>query len=216
MEPLSLVLLGGLLALDETSFGQFMVSRPIVAGALAGWVLGDPMSGFLVGGILECVYLPRLHVGGALFPDGVPATVTAAAVYAQAPGAGALAVALVAGLAIGEMGGRTIGVQRRLVSRLVPAAGQGGLSPRQVERSHLAAVALDGLRGTMVTALGVVGVAPIAAWLARHWPLTAEVTTSLIWALAALGVGMLFPRLSGVRGVALLLAGVAVAAGVLL
>ncbi|MED5200176.1 MAG: hypothetical protein VYB51_10255 [Gemmatimonadota bacterium] len=39
---MSLAILGGLLALDATSVGQFMISRPLVAGTLAGWWLGDP------------------------------------------------------------------------------------------------------------------------------------------------------------------------------
>ncbi len=53
MNILLLSLLGGVLAVDGTSVGQFMVSRPLVAGVLAGWLLGDPMSGLWVGGILE-------------------------------------------------------------------------------------------------------------------------------------------------------------------
>ena len=35
----SLAILGGLLALDETSVGQFMISRPLVGGSeIPGWV----------------------------------------------------------------------------------------------------------------------------------------------------------------------------------
>ena len=36
MEIVQVSLLGGLLGLDGTAVGQFMVSRPIVAGALVG------------------------------------------------------------------------------------------------------------------------------------------------------------------------------------
>ena len=54
---LPLVLLGGVLALDATSVGQFMFSRPLVAGALAGWVVGDAALGLSVGVVLELYLL---------------------------------------------------------------------------------------------------------------------------------------------------------------
>lgn len=38
MELALIALLGGGLALDATSVGQFMLSRPLVAGALTGWM----------------------------------------------------------------------------------------------------------------------------------------------------------------------------------
>ncbi len=53
MELLYIGLLGGLLALDTTSVGQFMFSRPLVAGAITGWVLGDLSLGLTIGVVLE-------------------------------------------------------------------------------------------------------------------------------------------------------------------
>ena len=53
MELALVALLGGVLALDGTSVGQFMLSRPVVAGALTGWMLGDPALGLLIGTLLE-------------------------------------------------------------------------------------------------------------------------------------------------------------------
>ena len=44
-----LALLGSWAALDGTSIGQIMVSRPIVSATLAGWLVGDPATGLLVG-----------------------------------------------------------------------------------------------------------------------------------------------------------------------
>lgn len=220
MEPLSLIVLGGLLALDETSLGQFMVSRPIVAGALAGWLLGDPLTGFAVGGVIECLYLPRLHVGGARFPDGVPAAVTAAAVSAHAPDAGTLAIAVVAGLVVGELGGRTIVMQRRLLGRVVPERGDPEITPGKVERSHLLAVSLDGLRGAVVTAVGIGLMAPLATALAAASAAPGrsadQLTASALWILAALGAGMLWRgRAWRARDLAFLAAGAAAAIGVL-
>ena len=57
MELALVALLGGVLALDGTSVGQFMLSRPVVAGALTGWMLGDPALGLLIGTLLELYLL---------------------------------------------------------------------------------------------------------------------------------------------------------------
>jgi len=65
VELLPLTLLGGLLALDGTSLGQFMISRPLVAGVLTGWMVGDPVLGLLIGGILEVYFISIFPVGGA-------------------------------------------------------------------------------------------------------------------------------------------------------
>ena len=77
---MSLVVLGGLLALDATSVGQFMISRPLVAGTLTGWWLGDPALGLEIGAILELFHLAGVPAGGSRVPDTGPASVVAVAV----------------------------------------------------------------------------------------------------------------------------------------
>src|SRR5687768_1376197 len=79
-------LLGGALALDATALGQFMLSRPMAAGLLAGWLAGDPATGFLVGVVLEIYLLVAFPVGGASFPEGATGTVVAAVTAASHPG----------------------------------------------------------------------------------------------------------------------------------
>src|SRR6185503_8489273 len=108
MTLLSASLLGGLLALDATAVGQFMVSRPLAAGLLAGWLAGDPVAGFLVGVILEIYLLVAFPVGGARFPEGATATVVGAVPAAPNPGPGALALGVGLGLVWGQLGGWSI------------------------------------------------------------------------------------------------------------
>jgi hypothetical protein len=75
IEPLSvllLLLLGGWAALDGTAAGQFMISRPLVTGVLAGMLLGDPLTGLLTGAILELLHLGALPVGGCPPPGAGP------------------------------------------------------------------------------------------------------------------------------------------------
>lgn len=51
-------------------FGYNMLNRPIVEGALMGLVLGDPVTGTIIGATLEIVFLGSFPVGAAVSPDG--------------------------------------------------------------------------------------------------------------------------------------------------
>jgi PTS system mannose-specific IIC component len=46
-----------------------MISRPIVAAPLTGWLLGEPLVGLQIGALLELLWLGRLPVGAAIPPD---------------------------------------------------------------------------------------------------------------------------------------------------
>lgn len=57
-------LVGGLLSLDRTAALQTMVSRPIVAAPVIGYVLGNPSAGLVVGVLLELIFIGDFPVGG--------------------------------------------------------------------------------------------------------------------------------------------------------
>ena len=82
---LLLVLWGTLAALDLVSVPQAMISRPLVAGAVAGWLAGDVEAGLRIGVLLELFALDVLPIGAVRYPDYGPATVVAAALAAGAP-----------------------------------------------------------------------------------------------------------------------------------
>lgn len=65
--------------LDRTAAFQFMISRPIVAAPLTGWLLGDPLIGLQVGALVELLWLGRLPVGAAIPPDDTQVAVGATA-----------------------------------------------------------------------------------------------------------------------------------------
>lgn len=71
--PLSEIFIGALVAIlvgvDRTAALQLMVSRPLVAAPLTGWLLGDPLAGLLIGALVELLWLGRLPVGAAIPPD---------------------------------------------------------------------------------------------------------------------------------------------------
>jgi PTS system mannose-specific IIC component len=66
-----------LTGLDRVALVQVMISRPLVAGPLTGWVLGSPLVGLEVGMLLELLWLGRLPVGAAIPPDDTQVTVGA-------------------------------------------------------------------------------------------------------------------------------------------
>ncbi len=74
-------LLAGLVAmltgLDRVALIQFMISRPLVAATLTGWVLGNPLVGMEIGMLLELLWLGRLPVGAAIPPDDTQVAVGA-------------------------------------------------------------------------------------------------------------------------------------------
>jgi PTS system mannose-specific IIC component len=74
-------LLAGVVAmltgLDRVAFVQIMISRPLVAGTLAGWALGNALIGMEVGMLLELLWLGRLPVGAAIPPDDTQVAVGA-------------------------------------------------------------------------------------------------------------------------------------------
>ena len=60
---LLLVIWGMLVGLDLVSVPQAMIARPVVAGAVAGWLAGDVEAGLRVGVLFELFALDVLPVG---------------------------------------------------------------------------------------------------------------------------------------------------------
>lgn len=60
----------GLLALDTTIAFQILLSQPIFACPIIGWLLGNPQMGLEVGLIMQLLWLHIVPVGAAIFPEG--------------------------------------------------------------------------------------------------------------------------------------------------
>ena len=71
---------GGFLSLDRTAALQVMVSRPIVAAPAIGYILGDVLTGLMIGGILELLWIGELPIGGHIPAHEVMLTVSIAAI----------------------------------------------------------------------------------------------------------------------------------------
>jgi PTS system mannose-specific IIC component len=192
-------LLGGLLALDGTSVGQFMLSRPLVAGALLGWVLGDPALGFTVGAVLELYLLVSFPTGGSRFPEGATATVVAVASAAGSTAPGALPLSIAVGLVWGQLGGFSITALRHANSRLVPEPTRAPRGPTDVTTAQAMGLLLDFLRGALVTLTGVLSGRVVVGTLADAWTLAPGPSIGLVLVGGAVSAGILLRDLGGFR-----------------
>ena len=199
VDYLPLTLLGGLLALDGTAVGQFMVSRPLVAGVLAGWVVGDPALGLLIGGILEVYFISIFPVGGAEFPEGGPPSLVAVATGAAVAGPAGVAAGVFVGLLLSRFGSLSTKILRRVNGRIASDPSRMEVSASRVIWAHLACVGLDFVRGCLLTLLGLW----IGSWMAEAplgiWPLRWPGTLALVAIGATIPAGALVGSLGGWR-----------------
>lgn len=180
-----LVLLGGWMAVDGTSVGQFMASRPLVAATLAGWVVGDPVAGLTVGVVLELFHLAVLPVGGARFPEGGPAAVVAGSAYAAAGAVpGALLMMVAFALAWEWVGGETLRVMRLMNVRLVHGPDPADAADH-LQLRHVAAIGLDFIRGMLVVGVGLLILSTLLIVSSERWSLDAEIARLAVAAAAA-------------------------------
>ena len=187
LDLLWLSLLGGWVATDSTSFGQFMVSRPIVAATLAGWIVGDPLAGATLGVVLEAFHLNVLPVGAARYPEAGPAAVVAGAAYGIA-GASPGAMLIVIGFALvwEAVAGHSVHRLRHVNVRFAASRVE---DTARLQRRHLSATGLDFLRGVLLFVAGYAILTALLALLIPYWGLddrlTALITGGLLVGLLA-------------------------------
>jgi PTS system mannose-specific IIC component len=148
---------GTLVGVDLVSLPQMMIARPLVAGTVAGAILGDLDAGLKIGVVFELLQYDILPVGAVRYPEYGPATVGAVATAHAAAGALGLGLGTVVGLVTGLVGGISMHLLRRINSRIVHAASatlESG-DPRALMRLHVGGVLRDGIRAALVTGLGL-------------------------------------------------------------
>ena len=197
MDLAFLTFLGGLLALDGTSFGQFMVSRPLVAGTLTGWAVGDPVLGLLMGGILEFYFISVFPVGGAQFPEGGPPTLVAVATAVAAPGPAGIALGALMGFLWSRLGAISTRFLRRINGRLAPDPSRGPVSASRILGAHLGGLALDFARGGCLSLMGVIIGQGFAWAVGDQWPLGMTATVGMLAVGACVPAGAFIGSLGG-------------------
>jgi PTS system mannose-specific IIC component len=188
---LGLLAWGTLVGLDLVSVPQMMIARPLVAGPIAGAMLGDVGTGLALGVLFELFQYEVLPVGAARYPEYGPATVAAVSAAHAAAGTIGLGIGALVGLISGMAGGVSLHVVRRLNARAVrraTAALEAG-DPRVLLRLHTAAILRDAGRAAVVTAFGL-GLALLArTYLAGTISVRGMILLNVAAVGAALAVG---------------------------
>lgn len=70
MELILISLFISVLALDITIAFQVLLSSPIFAGPLLGWLLGDVWLGFEIGFLFQLLWLSKIPAGAFIVPEG--------------------------------------------------------------------------------------------------------------------------------------------------
>ncbi len=195
--------------LDRTAAGQFMLSRPIVAAPLTGWLLGSPEAGLQIGAMLELLWLGRLPVGAAIPPDDSQVAVgcTLLAVAAQARTGMPLQAVAVASLLLGMpfgKAGQFFDRQARILNGKLLHRAEKALEcgcAKSLERLHLL-----GMLHFALASAATLGVVVSGGWLllplalkTLEQPLTA--VSNWLWLLFPLtGIASLLGGLKVPRG----------------
>jgi PTS system mannose-specific IIC component len=183
---LLLMVWGTLVGLDLVSVPQAMISRPLVAGTVAGWLAGDVEAGLRVGVVLELFALDVLPIGAVRYPDYGPATVVAAALAAGAPWELGLGLSVGMALVLAILGGWSLQFVRRWNARAIQrraaalAAGESGA----IRRLQHGGLLRDALRGAVLTGAGLA-----VAWAAARW-ISLDRRTAVGLTLLAIGAGL--------------------------
>ena len=190
---LQLVLLawGTLVGLDLISVPQMMIARPVVAGPVAGAILGDVATGLALGVVFELFQYDILPLGAARYPEYGPATVAAVSAAQAGAGTFGLGFGVLVGLTTGLVGGVSLHLVHRLNARAVEAAVpalEAG-DPRVLVRLHVAGIVRDAARAALVTGVGLVLAQLVRVFLAGAYTLRGVAGLAVAGVAGALAVG---------------------------
>ena len=177
---------GTLVAVDLVSVPQALISRPLVAGCVAGWIAGDVEAGLRAGVLFELFALDVLPIGAVRYPDYGPATVAAAALGAGAPWELGLGLGATLGLVLAVLGGGTLQWVRRMNANAIQhraaalAAGEGSA----IRRLQYGGLIRDAVRGFGLTAAGLAAAWALASFARIDRP------TALGLTLVTIGCGL--------------------------
>jgi PTS system mannose-specific IIC component len=189
--------LGAVLGLDVVSFPQAMLSRPLVAATLAGALAGHAETGLLIGATLELFALETLPIGASRYPEWGSAAVVGGTLFAIAEGTetavspGAMSVAVLFAIATAWVGSRSMVLLRqingRLARRHIEDLATG--SARTVVGLQLTGLALDFVRGFLLTLVALLLTLPAQLVVLGRWRSPAMESRAVVVAMAAIVAG---------------------------
>ena len=199
---LGIALAGGVIGLDRTAAGQFMISQPIVAGPLAGWMLGDPTAGAVIGATLELIWVLDLPIGTFVPANATVGTVSATAIAALAnPGGASLPVigfSIMLTTLLVPITMKADGLVRQLNSRIADWAlsAPGGRGGAELSRIQCAGLGVFFLKSFVLYILFIpLGVAAVAL-LAQLPGVFHRASSMFVQLLPLVGVALVMSKLS--------------------
>ncbi|HEY7684269.1 MAG TPA: PTS sugar transporter subunit IIC [Gemmatimonadales bacterium] len=159
-----LLVWGTVVGIDLVSFPQGLLSRPLIAGAGAGLMLGEPVVGLRVGLMLELFALDVMPVGAARYPDYGPGVVGAVVLAASGPWQETLGLATLYALGFAVLGGWSLLLLRRSNGR---AIGRHSAGLAAGDAATIAELQYRGLAGDVFRSAVLSGAAVIGAMLLR-------------------------------------------------
>lgn len=191
-----LAAIGAVAAVDSAALFQGMLHQPLVACTLVGAALGLPVEGAFFGALLQLLWLNKLPVGTATYPDSGPASVGAAggALIAVNSGMADLGLAgvavLLTAIPLAQAGGYLTIRQRELqggfLTRAIEAIEEGRFN--RIRLYLLEGITLSATRG-IVVALVSAGVAMLLLLLLGNLPLDGRIPPYTLLA-GVFGVGL--------------------------
>jgi mannose/fructose/N-acetylgalactosamine-specific phosphotransferase system component IIC len=120
-------LIGALLELDEYFVGMTLVSQPVISGGIAGFLCGDPVTGIMIGSIVQLIWI--MPPVGAYVPPSPSAIAFSSAVFGITVSGSVpaeerhalLMFALAAGASFGYLTGQMDVWNRKLNTRIMRA-----------------------------------------------------------------------------------------------
>lgn len=193
---LPLLLWGTLVGLDLVSVPQAMISRPLVAGTVAGALAGDVEAGLRIGVLFELFALEVLPVGAVRYPDYGPATVSAVALGVGTPWVLGLGISTALGLVVAVLGGWSLQVVRRWNARAIQrrAAALAAGESSAIRWLQYGGLLRDALRGFILTLAGLV----LASTVAESVRLDRQ--TAVAFTLVAIGSALAAAASGAIRG----------------
>ncbi len=193
---------GGILGLDRTAAGQFMISQPLVAGPLTGWLLGDTTAGFIIGIVLELIWLLDMPIGNFVPADATVVTVSACAIAVLGKPGGAtvpvIGFSLLLSAAMIPLTMQADSFIRRRNSKLVEKVLSSNVEnvARSIIRAHLSGIPVFFLK-SFVLCLFIIPAGIAAVLLFEHVPETVHRAFSLFAKLLPLlGAALIARKLS--------------------
>ncbi len=153
--------LGAVVAVDGQSALHAIASQPLAVGTLAGWMIGEPGLGLVLGAYVQLVSSYATPGGRDAGPDVASGTIVGVVVAASfAPavstGRGHLALALLVALGVAALGSWSEKARREANRRLCDGAARGlreGGSGA-LGRAQAAGLGISALRGAATVAIG--------------------------------------------------------------